>query len=418
MFNNETVIVLGAGASWHYSYPTGEGLVESVISMAHRFRLYCLGRVGSGQTVQEVPIYVERQRDLSKGNEGANAAWRSVADECELFISRIETVRPLVIDYFLGWNPSLQPIGKLMIAAVILECEAVDASRRGNQNRVAQLTNAAVKPTTDDIRRFDPKKCKDDWYRFIIHKFVIGCKLSSDILANNVRFITFNYDASLEYHLSQALASIDMLNATDIERFLTEDRIIHVYGSVHSDIPNSGQFVDAQVAATLGNPIPQQPNFQHNFQPQKQFLDRCLEASEHIRTIDPHDKEDDAILTTAKQWTASAKVLYLLGYGFDENNNRRIGLDEALNVVGTASQDKIVMFTNYRGINTISKRASKLMYHRYDQFMTSPLHGNPKEGRYAEMSVRDVYEALELDFAAMESELISGTALWTRLIDM
>jgi hypothetical protein len=31
---NPTVFILGAGASWHYGYPTGEKLVQKVIEKA------------------------------------------------------------------------------------------------------------------------------------------------------------------------------------------------------------------------------------------------------------------------------------------------------------------------------------------------------------------------------------------------
>jgi hypothetical protein len=34
MFRNKTVFLLGAGASWHYGYPTGEELVRKVIERA------------------------------------------------------------------------------------------------------------------------------------------------------------------------------------------------------------------------------------------------------------------------------------------------------------------------------------------------------------------------------------------------
>ena len=34
MFNRKTVFVLGAGASWHYGYPTGEGLIEKIVLRA------------------------------------------------------------------------------------------------------------------------------------------------------------------------------------------------------------------------------------------------------------------------------------------------------------------------------------------------------------------------------------------------
>jgi hypothetical protein len=34
VFKNPTVFILGAGASWHYGYPTGEDLVKMVIQRA------------------------------------------------------------------------------------------------------------------------------------------------------------------------------------------------------------------------------------------------------------------------------------------------------------------------------------------------------------------------------------------------
>jgi hypothetical protein len=73
MFTNSTVFVLGAGASWHYGYPTGEGLIDSIISMADRFSSYCEHRLQSGQTVQIIPKYVERRIDASKGIAGVVA---------------------------------------------------------------------------------------------------------------------------------------------------------------------------------------------------------------------------------------------------------------------------------------------------------------------------------------------------------
>jgi hypothetical protein len=94
-------------------------------------------------------------------------------------------VNGVIIDHFLAWNDTLRPIGKLMIAAAILECEAMWLRVRKNQNRRHSGSVA-------------PVEYHDDWYRFIIHKLVYGCVSSADLLENNVRFITFNYDTSLE----------------------------------------------------------------------------------------------------------------------------------------------------------------------------------------------------------------------------
>jgi hypothetical protein len=385
MFRKSTVFVLGAGASWHYGYPTGEGLIDSVMSMASRLSGYCEQRLRSGQVVQIIPQYVEERIDSTKGIAGAKGGWETVRDECELFCDRLKAVRPLLIDHFLAWNEELRPIGKLMIAAAILECEASWLRVRVNQN-----SRDITKP--------------DDWYRFIIHKLVYGCGKSSELLDNIVHFITFNYDTSLEYHLFRALTAIDLLQRADVEKFFRDDRIIHVYGSVHPEIPKDEDGIDLISAQNLGHVFGSPLNHGEEFEPRKTFLDRCLAASANLRTVDPHDKEEDEeSLSRARQWVADAEVVYILGYGFDQNNNRRIGLDPTLSNTSKVS-GKCVMFTNYRNLNTINKTTSKLLYGAYNVFFGDQfLNGNPDHGNYAEKSVRTVYEALENDFYPLEA---------------
>jgi hypothetical protein len=55
---------------------------------------------------------------------------------------------------------------------------------------------------------------------------------SADLLANDVKFITFNYDVSLEFWLHRALTATEVLKERDVNKFLAYDRIVHVYGSV------------------------------------------------------------------------------------------------------------------------------------------------------------------------------------------
>ena len=410
MFRKSTVFVLGAGASWHYGYPTGEGLVESVISMARRLENYCEHRLACGQVVQFIPDYVNQFYDPSKGSNGAISAWKYVHKECQLLISRLQSVRPLLIDHFLAWNQPLQNVGKLMIAAVILECEAIWLRMQANQNRRLLLADAPVPPTDEELSRLDITKYHDDWCRFVIHKLVYGCNNSHDLLNNEVNFVTFNYDASLEYKLFSALSSIDLLQSQDVLKFLAEGRIVHVYGSVHASIPLEADKVDALSAENLGKGFDTPLKHASEFEPRKSFLDRCFVASKGLRTIDPHDKEEDReSIKCAHDWIDAAKVIYILGYGFDAKNSHRIGLDFTIKRGSYAPgpTGKNVMFTNYGNINTINKSASALWYHRQDAFLHDDdgwIDGSPNGDYYVEKSVRTVYEALEKDFPPLEAE--------------
>jgi hypothetical protein len=396
MITKETVFVLGAGASWHYGYPTGEGLIGHVIRIAHRLRRHCKWRLDNGNmVVQSVPTYVDKKVDNTRGVEGYRNAWKIVHNECEQLIARLETVRPLVIDYFLGWNESLRPIGKLMIAAAILECEARWNRLGRNINHEPKLINALI----EEVARSPDKlpKGRDDWYRFIVHKLVYGCKTSRDIFKNKVHFITFNYDTSLEYHLSRALTSIDLFEADDIEEFLGNNRIVHVYGAVHEGVPVESDIIDLTFAQRLGEP-PKALTTEW-LGGIEDLLNRYHIAGEFLLTIDPHDKDGDkASLKLAKQWISQGEVVYILGYGFDPNNSDRIGLD------GLFKRRRTVMFTNFGDINTVNKRASNQFFNDPSHFLESTLYRLPGSGSYGEKSVRTVYEAFEKDFDAVESE--------------
>ena len=61
------------------------------------------------------------------------------------------------------------------------------------------------------------------------------------------------------------------------------------------------------------------------------LLDVLSAASKGLRVIDPHDKgTDDVELEKAQAAIAGARRVFILGYGFDENNNRRLNLREHL----------------------------------------------------------------------------------------
>jgi hypothetical protein len=407
MFRNKTAFVLGAGASWHYGYPTGEVLVGDVIAMAARLRNHCNARLTSGHVAPNLPKYVKNLAGTSPSADKLRGTWKTLGELCDQLADRLKAVRPLVIDYFLGWNASLQDIGKLLIAAVILECEATELRTGTNKNRHRVLTEVPIPPSYEQMKRFDISRYKDDWIRFVTYKLVSGCKTSKDIFENDVSFITFNYDCSLEQHLYRALSSIDLLNAEDVQQFMSDGLFIHVYGGIHNKIPPEHAPV---MPGGLGDGLNlAHPESAASLVKQTEFLDRAYEASQAIRTIDPHDKMDDDICAVTKTLLDKAEVIYILGYGFDEANSNRIGLDKALSP--TTRGRKSVMFTNYGDHNIINKKASKLLFGSYSEFIARAIVGDPLDTGLIEKSTRNVYDAFEQDFAALEGDLLSVTEI-------
>jgi hypothetical protein len=55
-------------------------------------------------------------------------------------------------------------------------------------------------------------------------------------LRNNVSFVTFNYDTSLEYELYRSLRAISQFSEGNvIDKFFEGDRFIHVYGKIRQN---------------------------------------------------------------------------------------------------------------------------------------------------------------------------------------
>jgi hypothetical protein len=131
------------------------------------------------------------------------------------------------------------------------------------------------------------------------------------------------------------------------------------------------------------------------------LLDAVYASSQTIRVIDPTDKESNKeVITAAQKVIRDAKCLYILGYGFD--NSKRLELSEATHY---ERNSKWVLFTNYNNSNRINKSASGVFVGNSNNFLRSYVEGNLSTW-YFEKSVRDTYEALELDFDPLEEHPI------------
>jgi hypothetical protein len=110
------------------------------------------------------------------GLDAIKALWHQGREEAETFISRLTSVDPLVIDYFLGINPPLQKIGKLLITWVLLEYEARYQLENGNINRRDDLYRSSEAADRQRASGLNLSSCEDNWYRFLAHKLITNCK--------------------------------------------------------------------------------------------------------------------------------------------------------------------------------------------------------------------------------------------------
>ncbi len=103
-----------------------------------------------------------------------------------------------------------------------------------------------------------------------------------------------------------------------------------------------------------------------------------------------------------------SQKLYILGYGFDETNNARIGLTAERN---SDALSRSIFFTNFGGHNRVSIAAARAMSPNWNKFLPleppiqfdSLITGQGVHQRRWEMSTKNVYDALNEDFESLES---------------
>lgn len=173
MFKEKTVLILGAGASCHVGYPTGDELLKKMI-----YTSYC-------------PENRAEEQHLSR------------------FGNLLKEMQPLMIDTFLSYHTDYHDIGKKVLAHEIFNVEENYEEREGEKGFIG------------------------NWYKFLIDALITGCEKPEDIHKNNenLTIVTFNYDISLEYYLIDRLKKIKFFEG-EVEKFCNELEIIHVYGQL------------------------------------------------------------------------------------------------------------------------------------------------------------------------------------------
>jgi len=194
MITEETVFILGAGASAPYGYPTGKELRRQI----------CKDFAADlGSINYELTHFKNRsnKRILSEIREFTNAFEKSSISS---------------IDLFLSMNSFFSYIGKIAIVLNIIKAEIASTFR------------------------LDVAENKD-WYSFLYKKMTDEITGSDDYYKfkeNRVSFITFNYDRSLEDFLYESLyhSFYSQRNKIELSELLSNIPILHVYGKL-ADLP-------------------------------------------------------------------------------------------------------------------------------------------------------------------------------------
>ncbi len=182
MITKPTVLILGAGASAPYKFPTGRELVDRICKLH--------------------PTYVRtfRDGDQSSIDFPYHPAFQGPA--LGQFQNALRMAVPPSIDSFLSSNPQFAVIGRPAIAAVLIPCEDLGTLLNVSRN--------------------------EDWYLYLRDQ--MGNEKDEFLeSADNLSIITFNYDRSLEYYFHARLTAYHGDQGINMVRRM---RIVHVYGQL------------------------------------------------------------------------------------------------------------------------------------------------------------------------------------------
>jgi hypothetical protein len=270
MINTKTVLVLGAGASKPYEFPTGKELVRQIRDFAgSRAEKWCescnislAGRRPADEEYLAHVVILMQSLHLE-------------LKECD----------PDSIDQFLELRPDMAEAGVLLISILLLSAE-----HESEEHLWSDTTGG-------------------HWYNYLKNRLV---NLSKALGQNQLRVISFNYDRSLEHYLFRSLKPFYVGTLTD-EAYVDavkQTQFLHIYGSLGPLPWQSATGMVPYGAKGCGE---------------------ILTAAKSIKVL--HQGAEDAVqrnFIQAQEWLKWAHRVLFLGFGFHEDNVKRLTLANVL----------------------------------------------------------------------------------------
>jgi hypothetical protein len=191
LIRDRFLLVLGAGSSVGYGYPTGSELIS--------------------YTIDNLKTHLNNLRDTSEGRDQDQQQFDQFLEQADQFVVALRDARPATLDSFLARKkPLFDEIGKLAIALAML--------------------NAEWRSGKDGFKSYH--ESDDNWQRHFFEEMCRGYigPNAGDIDAPAIGIISFNYDRSLECAFYRYLVSqFNTASPDDVRRILD---VKHAYGAI------------------------------------------------------------------------------------------------------------------------------------------------------------------------------------------
>jgi len=296
MIKKATVFVLGASASLPYGYPSGETLVTEIVD-----------ELQSKASLFELCRQLEfTERDIISFAESLNRS----GDKS--------------IDAFLERNAGFIRLGKIAITLKLIEKE-------------------------DEDFLFSPGD--DKWYGHLVNELKSA---SVETFSNNVSFLTFNYDRSFDHYLFNSIMSSyeEIKDSAMCAEMVKKIPLIHLHGQIgklpwqecqgidrpySKSTPSSDLLKRALLAGVDWIDLSQARHF-------------MFDISNQIKIIHEKELDNDSGFQEAKKLLSKANNIYFLGFGYHDDNLRR------LNIAGLSPAVKRHIDGTSYGVGAAKKR--------------------------------------------------------------
>lgn len=252
MIKKKTVFILGAGASVPFGYPAGSGLRDEVIAEKY-----------NSEIVQALNSYDDDKKPFQQ--------------EVKIFREVLSGAGNYAIDSFLESRPEFADMAKTLIARVLISYE--ESSR--------------LIPTNGN------------WYMYLLNRM----GRLEELGQNNISFITFNYDRSLEHYLFEAIRKRSGTGSPECAEMMKNFPIVHLYGQL-DHLPWQEEQGSTEYSSTVN------------------LIERLRTAKTNIQLINcERDPKDNKHFEDAYRLLGKAERIFFLGFGFDETNLERLQVE-------------------------------------------------------------------------------------------
>ncbi len=198
---------------------------------------------------------------------------------------------------------------RMLISALLLDCEKSEAL--GN-------------PRSDG-----------DWFSLLWANLTAQRKSIAEVNADKVAIFTFNYDRSVEQLFLAASRATYGVDDEAAAKFVSRIRIEHFYGVTTRLLELSDSGV--------------------NFDCEREHLSGAVaKAEKEIWLVDDERKRQLEVFNNAREAVQNTKLVTFLGYGFDEVNDRTLGIADVISHAAVQNKKRKVIMENATRIHRVS----------------------------------------------------------------